>query len=161
MKKVKFFFVGIILILLINNCAGYKPVFGTGNFQFKILNYTLEGEKKLGNQIYSKLYSITKSIKDEDVSKNIDVTINSKKIKEATSKDSAGKTLEFKIEIYTKIIVKDYFGDQIILDKNFIVSESYKVQNQYSETISNENRTIENLINKTFEEILIELSEKI
>ena len=161
MKKIKLLLIGLMLVVFINNCAGYKPIFGTGNLQFKILQYSLEGEKKLGNKIYSKLYNLTKSIGDEDVKKNIHITINSKKNKNSTSKDSTGKSLAYRIEIITKIIVKDYFGEQIISNKNFIVSESYKVQDQYSETINSENRTIENLINRTYEEILIELSEKI
>ena len=58
-------------------------------------------------------------------------------------------------------MVKNYLTDNKILDQNFISSISYKVQDQYSETIKLENKSIENLINKTYQELLINLSENI
>ena len=45
--------------------------------------------------------------------------------------------------------------------KILLSSSSYKVQDQHSETIKLENRTIENLINKTYQDLLIKLSENI
>ena len=40
-----------------------------------------------------------------------------------------------------------------------ILSSSYKVQDQYSDTKEIENRAIENLINKTHQDLLIKISE--
>ena len=47
------------------------------------------------------------------------------------------------------------------LNQTFIYSSTYKVQNQYSATIKLEQQTTENLINKTYQEILIKLSQNI
>jgi len=57
--------------------------------------------------------------------------------------------------------VVDYLTDEQILNQTFNSSITYKVQDQYSETIKLENRSMENLINKIYEELLIRLSENI
>ena len=45
-----------------------------------------------------------------------------------------------------------------ILSESFSFSSIYKAQDQYSETIKLENKTTENLINKTYQDLLIKLS---
>ena len=47
----------------------------------------------------------------------------------------------------------------MILDQNFNYSISYKVQDEHSETIKLENRNIENLVNKTYQDIQIKIAE--
>ena len=61
MKKISYLFISLILLINISACAGYKPIFSSSNFQFKIINYSIVGDKKLGNQIYSNLYNLSKS----------------------------------------------------------------------------------------------------
>ena len=39
-------------------------------------------------------------------------------------------------------------------------TSSYKVQDRYAETLNLENKTLENLVNKTFQDLLIAMSEK-
>ena len=46
-----------------------------------------------------------------------------------------------------------------ILNHNIILSSSYKIQDEHSDTKQLENRTIENLINKTHQDLLIKISE--
>ena len=61
-----------------------------------------------------------------------------------------------------KLIRKDpdLFSKKL-LDRNFNSSLNYKIQGQYSDTNKLENKTIENLLNKTLQEILIDLSRNI
>ena len=61
MKKITSHIVLFILFILINSCAGYKPIFTSSNLQFEIADYSIGGDEKLGNQIYSKLYNFSKS----------------------------------------------------------------------------------------------------
>ena len=161
MKKITSIIVLFILFICINSCAGYKPIFGSSNLQFEIADYSIGGDKKLGNQIYSKLYNFSKSIKNQENIKKIFITINVSKEKNATVKNSAGKILEYKINLNTAVIVKNYLTDDKILDTKFNLSSSYKVQDQYSETIKLENKSTGNLINLTYQELLIKLSENI
>ena len=161
MKKIFYLTFLVTLFIFVNDCSGYKPIFGTTSLQFEISNYDIEGNKVLGDKLYSKLYSLSKSKKVESNSKSIDLLINILETKSATSKDSSGKILEYKIDLNTKIEITDSITSKKLLDQNFNSSLIYKIQDQYSDTIKLENQTIENLLNKTLQEILIDLSRNI
>ena len=104
---------------------------------------------------------MSKSNSSQESTKNIYLNIKVLKEKSPTSKDETGKILEYKINLNTKIIVKDYVTNKNILDQNFSVSTTYKVNEQFSETIKLENKSIEDLLNQTYQELLIRLSESI
>ncbi len=156
MKKIIYAFLLLTLLSIINGCSGYKPIFSSSNLEFEIADYTIKGDKVLGNQIYAKLYNLSKSSKDKKIA--IKVTIETLKSKNSTSKDSTGKVLEYKISLNTRIIIINDLTDENLLDQNFISSSSYKVQDQHSETIKLENKITNDLINKTFQDILIKIS---
>ena len=128
-----------------NNEISTTKEFG---FTFKIVNYSITGDKKLGNQIYSKLYNLSQTTRNTSEVKNIYILINVFKEKNATAKNSAGKILAYKINLSTTVIVENFTTGNQILNENFASSSSYKVQDKHSETIRLENRAIENLINK-------------
>ena len=161
MKKIAHPIFLFILLIFINGCAGYEPIFGSTNLQFEIANYSIEGNKILGNKIYSKLYSSSKSNKDNQNLRNVYLVIKVSKDKNVTVKDSAGKILEYKITLNTNIKVTDFLTKDKILDQIFISSLTYKVQNKYSDTVNLENRIIENLLNKTYQELVIKLAQNI
>ena len=160
MKKITYLIIFIILLNFINACAGYKPIYTT-NLEFEIADYSIKSNKKLGQQIYSKLYNLSKSNKNNANARSIAVSIDITKDKNATVKDGAGKVLEYRIILTSNIGMKDYLTNDEILDKIFSYSVTYKVQDQYSETIKLENKSIGNLINKTFQNLLIEMSQVI
>ena len=161
MKKIYYLIPSLILFLLINGCAGYETIFSSTNLQFKISNFTIEGNKTLGNMVYSKLYNISKSKKDEQNIKNIDLYIKVTKEKRPTSKNSAGEILEYKIILKTEVKIIDFITEEKLIDQIFTSSTSYKAQNQYSDTINLETKSIENLIDGTYQELLIKLSQVI
>ena len=158
MKKITYLIISIIFLNFINACAGYKPIYKT-NLQFEIADYSIKTNKKLGRQIYSKLYNLSKSNKNNTEIQSITIIIAATKNKNATVKDSTGKVLEYRIILTSNIIIKDYLTDDTILNQTFSYSSSYKVQDQYSETIKLENKSIENLLNKTYQNLLIKMSE--
>ena len=161
MKKISHLLILLILLTNIYACTGYKPIYSSANLEFKIADYSIIGDKKLGNQIYSRLYNISQSTKNTSKVKNIYILINVSKDKNATVKNSAGKTLAYKINLSTTVTVKDFITGDQILSESFAFFSSYKVQNQHSSTIKLENRSIENLINLTYQDLLIKLSENI
>ena len=161
MKKIAYSIFLFILLIFINGCAGYEPIFGSTNLQFEITDYSLEGNKILGNKIYSKLYSLSKSKKDDQNLRSVDLVIKISKVKNATAKDSAGKILQYKITLNTDVEVTDFTTKDKILNQIFISSLTYKVQNKYSDTVDLENQTIENLLNKTYQELIIKLAQNI
>ena len=161
MKKIFYPIFSLILLIFINGCVGYEPIYGSKNLQFEIADYSIEGNKILGNKIYSKLYSLSKSRKGDQNLRSIDLIIKVSKDKNSTAKDSAGKILQYKITLNTDVKVTDFITKDKILNQIFISSLTYKVQNKYSDTINLENRIIESLVNKTYQELVIRLSQKI
>ena len=161
MKKVIYPIFSFILLLFINGCAGYEAIYSSTNLQFEIADYSIEGNKILGNKIYSKLYSLSKSKKDEQNLRSVDLVIKVSKIKNATAKDSAGKILQYKITLNTDIKVTDFITKDKILNQIFVSSLTYKVQDKYSDTVNLENQIIENLLSKTYQELAIKLAQNI
>jgi len=161
MKKVIYPIFSFILLLVINGCAGYEPIFGSTNLQFEIADYSIEGNKILGNKIYSKLYSLSKSKKDDQNLRRVDLVIKVSKDKNVTTKDGAGKILQYKITLNTDIKVTDFITKDKILNQIFVSSLTYKVQDKYSDTIDLENRSIEDLSNKTYQELVTRLAQNL
>tara|TARA_B100001245_G_scaffold148004_1_gene110688 strand:+ start:2060 stop:2551 length:492 start_codon:yes stop_codon:yes gene_type:complete len=160
MKKNSLIIVSFLLLIFINACSGYKPIFSSANFNFIIADYEIMGDKVLGNQIYLKLRNISSTNKTDDI-QNFKIFINASKEKKSTVKDSAGKILEYKITLNTNIIINDFLTDEEILKQEFSIHSNYKVQDQHSETKNLENKNLENLIDRTHQDILIRISEKI
>jgi hypothetical protein len=158
MKKITYLTISFILLIGINACSGYKPIFSTSNLQFKISDYSIIGDKSLGKKIYTKLYNLSQSNKNNTAVKNIAISIEVSKDKTAEVKNSAGKILEYKISLNTNIEIKDYFTNNQILSHNFNYSSSYKTQDQFSDSLRLENKTIENLLDKTYQDLLIEIT---
>ena len=161
MKKIVYPIFSFILLLFINGCAGYEPIFGSTNLQFEIADYSIEGNKILGNKIYSKLYSLSKSKKDDQNLRRVDLVIKVSKDKNVTTKDSAGKILQYKITLNTDIKVTDFITKDKILNQIFVSSLTYKVQDKYSDTVDLENRSIEDLLNKTYQELVTRLAQNL
>ena len=161
MKKIAYSALSFILLIIINGCTGYEPIFGTSGLQFKIADYSIEGDRILGQKIYSRLYRLSKSGKSDQNLRSLEFVIKASKDKKVTAKDNAGKILEYNIILYTDLKVTDIVTEDKILDQVFISSLTYKVQNNYSDTVSLENSTVENLLNKTYQDLVTRLAQNI
>ena len=161
MKKIVGPIFSLILLIFINGCAGYEPIFSSTNLQFKIADYSIEGNKRLGNKIYSKLYNLSQSKKDDKNLRNVDLIIKVSKDKNATVKNSDGQILEYKITLNTDVKIADFITKDKILNQIFTSSLTYKVQDNYSDTVNLENRSIEDLLNKTYQELVVRLAQNI
>ena len=160
MKKIIFLTViSIILSILNTSCTGYKPIYATSNFNFIIEEHSIKGDEKLGNLIYRKLNNISLSNKNNLNVQSITLSIETKKERKPTVKNSVGKILEYEIALNTDIIINDFLTDKTILKQNFNYSISYKVQDEHSDTLKLEKQNIENLINKTYQDALIKISQ--
>ena len=160
MKKIFHFSIALILLFSVLGCSGYKPIYNISKMEFEIVDYALNGNQTIAKQIYSNLNNLTKSNNKGNV-KSIYLEINVLKKKTPTSKNSAGKILEYKINLNTSVLVKDYLTKETLMNQNFNSSFSYKVQDQYSETIKMEDKALNNLLKKTYEDLLLKLTEKI
>ena len=161
MKKIIYSIFILVALTFINQCSGYKPIFSTTDIQFKIVDKEIKGDKLLGNKLYSKLYALSKTNNNEKKITDIVLVLKVTKTKSPTFKDSSGKILEYKINLNTQVEAKDYITDKNMLKQNFNSSLNYKVQNKYSDTLVLEEKTINDLIDKTYQDILFSLSKNI
>ena len=161
MKKIFRLILILFFTIYVYSCSGYKPIFSSSELNFNIAEYSLSGDKNLGNQNYLKLYNLSQTNINPADTKNIYLLINASKNKSATAKDNTGKILAYKINLTTKILIKDYTTEKEILNEQFSYSSSYNVQDQYFETKNLENQSIENLLQEAYQEIIIRLSENI
>ena len=159
MKRKINYILSILLTIFLIGCSGYEPIFGSKNINFKVSDYSIIGDKLLGKKIYSKFDNLSKSNKDQKNVKSIFILIDITKNKKSTAKDSSGKILEYKLFLDTKIKIHDYLTEAQMLNENKVYSQSYSVQDQISETIKIENKTIENLLNKIYQDLIIKLSQ--
>ena len=102
---------------------------------------------------------LSQSNKSSSDIKNIKIKIDITKDKKETSKDTAGKVLEYNIYLITKVLIDDILAGDEILNYEITNSISYKVQDRYSKTLMLENESTSNLINKTYQDLLIKLAE--
>ena len=161
MKKNTFTILLIVLLIFINGCSGYKPIFSSTNLEFNIANYSLEDNKTLGEKIYSRLKRASKLNDNNKNVRKIDILIKASQNKKATAKDASGKILQYKIYLNFDVKIKDYLTEDEILNETYSSSFTYKIQKQYSDTLKLEERSINQLVDKTYQQILIKLSENI
>ena len=109
MKKIAYLIVLFAILININACSGYKPIFGSSNLKFEIADFSIEGNKKLGNQIYSRLRNFSKSNKNQEGITSIGLVIAVSKEKNVTSKNSAGKILEYRVNLNVKVKINNYY----------------------------------------------------
>ena len=161
MKKIILIFVSIVFLTSIINCSGYKPIFVSKKMNFKISEHISEGDKLIGNKIYSKLNRASSSgINDKNI-QDLIIYIESKKDKKATTKDKTGKILEYKITLNINIKITKNINNNIVLDKIYNSALRYKVQEQHSDNIKLENKTVQNLTDQIYQDVLIDLSNNI
>jgi len=158
MKKIFYFVTVVFLFHTLNSCTGYEPIYGNQNTNIKIVKHYTEGNKVLAQKIYSELNKIIIIRETEDF-REVSAKIFVKKNKLATSKDSTGKVLSYKIILDVELIMVDIYSDEVLLSENITLSDSYKVRSQGYLTDEVEEKIMSNLIIKSSEEFLLKISQ--
>ena len=145
----KNFILLIIFIFFLNGC-GYSPVFSKKT-NFSIIELAVKGDKKINKIIINKL----NNYKGLAAEKSFLVIINNKLDKQISSKDSKGNPKTFKINVISKIKVKNSNGE--IYETMFSKSINYDNKSNKFDLKKYENETVKNFGNKISEEIIIYL----
>ena len=103
MKKITYSIISIIILIFINACTGYKPIYTT-NLQFKIVDYSIKSNNKFGKQIYYKLYNLSKSSKNIAEVQSVIITIDTTKEIDNVLKYIKAATLIKNIYIKNKLV---------------------------------------------------------
>jgi len=127
MKKKYTLLTGILIITLLYGC-GYKPVYSSKDFLFKI-NEVKHTNNRINNQIVRSL----KSISNNNATTSLNLELRSKKEKNIISKNKNGDPEIFELKIIIDIVIKDkqktFLGKQVYnnTENKFELNE-YEIQ---------------------------------
>ena len=146
MKKIIF----ISLIIFLSNCAGYKPIFTSDQTNFYIEKIELSNDSKLVRKLIKSLkpYSV------ENGKQGITLKLDLKKQENVIMKDAKGDPASYEIKIELNVdIVMSEGTKKLNYKENFTFNnQSNKFElNQYKKN------TEINLVNKIFENLMLEL----
>tara|TARA_B100001741_G_C16095328_1_gene388519 strand:- start:63 stop:512 length:450 start_codon:yes stop_codon:yes gene_type:complete len=146
MKKI----ILISLVIFLSNCAGYKPIFTSDQTNFYIEKVEISDDNKLVRKLVKNLkpYSI------DNGKQSITLKLDLNKQENVIMKDAKGDpaSYEIKIKLNVDVITKDG-NNKLNFEENFTFNnQSNKFElNQYKKN------TETNLINKIFENLILEL----
>ena len=112
----------VIILLILNNCAGYKPIFSSKDVNFYIGEIIIKEDNKLIRNIVKNLKPYT--IQNDKQRITLELNLN---IKEAiTLKDTKGNTVSEEMEVVLEVKTFLENNDQI----KFNFSEKFNFNNQ-------------------------------
>ena len=149
MKKIITF--TIILFLLVG--CGYKIVNQSELYKFSVSNINLEGDKKVNYLIKNKILSTDLNNRNN----LIELDLRTKKMKNIKEKNIKNEITKYQLIITVNIKLN---SNKITNIKEFTLNEigTYNVENQHTQTLSNEKKLIILLSNNLAEKILEEIS---
>ena len=144
----KFLISIVILSIILTNC-GFKPIYGSKNSNFEIIEIINENENKNSFAIEKMVMALS----NQDAVNKVKLEMNYKQTFSTILKDSKGDPSKKKLSISVNLIVKNE-KDNVLTNKNFSEEFSYDVQSdkfkmsQYEDSITN------NLNNKISNDII-------
>tara|TARA_B100001996_G_scaffold132002_1_gene100402 strand:- start:1507 stop:1986 length:480 start_codon:yes stop_codon:yes gene_type:complete len=132
--------------------CGYEPLLNVQNQKFSIKKFSLEGNKRLGGTLRNNLLT---SKKEEN---NLILTVVASKKNEISNKSETGKVLEYTVSISFEITAVDEKNKTIILSRVYSKKQSYAASNIHLDTLNNEKKALESMIESIANEILISLT---
>ena len=149
----KFKFVcAIFCLVLLTNC-GFKLAQNT--FDFSIVEINTSGDKNISYLLKNRLNFVSK-----EKANKLKIEIFSKKLKTIKEKNIANQITKYEIKIVSKVEYKSLSNGN---SNNFTISKfgDFSVTSEHINTLNNEKKLVEVLINDIVEEILLNLSIKL
>lgn len=151
MKKYKIFFITILMII-ITSC-GFNIVEHSDRSTFDIAEIKTSGNNKINYKIKNKiLFGSSKNDK-----KLISLNLDSKKSKSVKEKNIKNEITKYQIKIEINIEVYEINNSKKIFFR-VVRAGDYDVASQYSQTLNNEKKLVNFLIDNISEQILDELT---
>ncbi len=141
--------ISLIILLLIFNQCGFKPIFSNQDINFKIGKIEFNQENKT---IQNRL----KNIENNNPKFIYDLEINLMDNKSTISKDSRGKPLLLRYNVELKLVVKE--NNQMVFNKIYKDDFDYQNLDKKFELKSYEEKIKEDILNQIVNKILIDLS---
>lgn len=150
MKKINLYFL-LIIFFVISNC-GYQVIDKKKLQSFNILEINTTGEKRINFKLKNKLLSFKKE-NNED---SIILDISSEKTKSIKEKNIKNQITKYQINLTVEV---NYRKTNSTKMSSFITKQNgtYDVSSQHSQTLNNEKKLIDLLINDISEKIIDQL----
>ena len=146
LNKIFFFAVSINLLL----SCGYQPILNKDNQNFSISKFNLEGNKRIAGLLKNNLISVKSAVNV------IELNIKSEKKTAVSNKNQSGKILTYSITLTFEITASN--NKNVLFTKVFTKSQNYSASDVHSDTLNNEKKVVESLIESIASEIQIELN---
>ena len=133
----KFLISIVILSIILTNC-GFKPIYGSKNSNFEIIEIINENENKNSFAIEKMVMTLS----NQGAVNKVKLEMNYKQTFSTILKDNKGDPSKKKLSISVNLIVKNE-KDNVLTNKNFKEEFSYDVQSdkfnmtQYEDNITN------------------------
>ena len=146
LNKIFFFIISINLLL----SCGYQPILKKDNQNFSISKFNLEGNKRIGGLLKNNLIGAKKAINV------IELDIKSEKKTAVSNKSQSGKILTYSITLSFEIAA--IANKNVVFTRVFTKSQNYSASDVHSDTLNNEKKVVESLIESVASELQIELN---
>ena len=147
----KYKLINLVFFLLLLTSCGFEVVKNT--YGFNILELNAEGNKKISYALKNRI-----KINNSDLNKNfIKINIDSEKVKLIKEKNIQNKITKYEIKIVSNVkymILPENITKILTINK----AANYNVADNKVETLNNEKKLIDNLIDEMADEILLKIS---
>ena len=144
----KFLISIVILSIILTNC-GFKPIYGSKDSNFEIIEIINENENKNSFAIEKMVMALS----NQEAVKKVKLEMNYKQTFSTILKDNKGDPSKKKLSISVNLIVKNE-KDNVLTNKNFREEFSYDVQSDKFNMAQYEDNITNNLNNKVSNDII-------
>ena len=148
-SKLNKIFIFAVCINLLLSC-GYQPILNKDNQNFSISKFNLEGNKRIAGLLRNNLISA------RNAPNVIELDIKSEKKTAVSNKNQSGKILTYSITLTFEIAASN--NKNVLFTKVFTKSQNYSASDVHSDTLNNEKKVVESLIESIASELQIELN---
>ena len=144
----KFLISIVVLSIILTNC-GFKPIYGSKNSNFEIIEIINENENKNSFAIEKMVMTLS----NQGAVNKVKLEMNYKQTFSTILKDNKGDPSKKKLSISVNLIVKNE-KDNVLTNKNFREEFSYDVQSDKFNMAQYEDNITNNLNNKISNDII-------
>ena len=144
----KFLISIVVLSIILTNC-GFKPIYGSKNSNFEIIEIINENENKNSFAIEKMVMALS----NQGAVNKVKLEMNYKQTFSTILKDNKGDPSKKKLSISVNLIVKNE-KDNVLTNKNFKEEFSYDVQSDKFNMAQYEDNITNNLNNKISNDII-------
>ena len=144
----KFLISIVVLSIILTNC-GFKPIYGSKNSNFEIIEIINENENKNSFAIEKMVMALS----NQEAVKKVKLEMNYKQTFSTILKDNKGDPSKKKLSISVNLIVKNE-KNKVLTNKKFREEFSYDVQSDKFNMAQYEDNITNNLNNKISNDII-------